>query len=74
MSCDVKSSFKTGLQISLSLSPEIYHIDSPISFDKNWILRFKIGDHFFFLNFKLRAVFTEARSQLEAWSQPTAQS
>ncbi len=67
MPCAVKSSFKTGLQIYLSL--EINHVDSPISFDKNWFLRFKIErDHFFFLNFKLSAVFTEARSQ------PTAQS
>jgi len=34
MSCAVKSSYKTGLQISLSLSLEFNHIDSHLSFDK----------------------------------------
>jgi hypothetical protein len=39
MPCAVKSSFKTGLQISLSL--EINQIDFHISYDKNWLSRFK---------------------------------
>jgi hypothetical protein len=39
-------------ELCCTLSVKITHIDSQISFDKNWFSRFKIGDHFF-LNLNL---------------------
>jgi hypothetical protein len=43
MTCVVKTSFKTGLEISL----EITHVDPHISFDKNWFSRFKFETLYF---------------------------
>ncbi len=45
MPCAVKSSFKTGLQISLSLWRLI--IKTPISLMTKLVFTFQIGDHFF---------------------------
>ncbi len=60
MSCAVKSSIKTGLKISLSL--EIIHIDSQISFDKNlFFSRFKPEITSFWIWTLERGVFSQAR-------------